>query len=141
MESIKRLNSPYLSKNPKITFVFEKLLLSEGRGLGFEIIRGLPTEHNLPLPIVTYDDVYLNFSFSRAYGNGRVNGDERTNVLNEKEARGFDYIRLNSPITRKAYEDYLGVSKKTAERHMTHFIEINLIKRVGSGAKITYEIV
>jgi len=37
MERIQRLDAPYLSKNPKITYVFEKLRLSERRGLGFLI--------------------------------------------------------------------------------------------------------
>ena len=140
MESIKRLDSPYLSKNPKITFVFEKLRLSESRGLGFKTIRDLPTIYNLPLPIATLDEVYLTFTFSRAYGNDIGIVNDHTGMLSNKEAQGFDFIRLNSPFTRKAYEDYLGVSKKTAERHLTRLLEQNLIKRIGSGAKITYEL-
>ena len=121
--------------------MFEKLHLSEGRGLGFETLRGLPTEYNLPLPIVTFDEVYLTFLLSRAYGNSNALVNSKIGTLNEKEAKGFDYIRLNSPFTRKAYEDYLGVSKKTAERHLTRFIEKGQIIRLGSGAKITYKMV
>ena len=54
---------------------------------------------------------------------------------------GYDYIRLNSPIKRKDYEDNFGISKKMAERHMAHLVELNLIKRVGSGPATHYEIV
>jgi len=139
MERIQRLDAPYLSKNPKITYVFEKLRLSESRGLGFETIRGLPTEYRLPLPTVTFDYPYLTFAFSREYGNGV--GDERLSTLNKAEARGYDYIRLNSPVTRRAYEENLGLSQKTAGRHLARFIELDLIKKVGSGTKTSYEII
>jgi len=138
MERIRSIDAPYFSKNPKITYAFEKLRLSENRGLGFKTIRGLPSEHNLPLPVVTYDSPYLTFAFSRAYGVGIY--DERLGKLSGSEARGFDYIRLNAPITRKAYEEHFGLTTKTAERQLSHFIELNLIKRVGSGPKIAYEV-
>jgi ATP-dependent DNA helicase RecG len=139
MERIQRLDAPYLSKNPRITYVFEKLRLSESRGLGFETIRGLPTEHKLPLPIATFDYPYLTFTFSREYGNGV--GDERLSTLSGSEAKGYDYIRLNSPVTRRAYEENLDLSQKTAGRHMAHFVELNLIKKVGSGTKTAYEVI
>ena len=135
MERIQKLDAPYLSKNPKITFVFEKLGLSESRGLGFETIRKLPTLYNLPLPVATFDDPYLNFTFSRAYGNGG-----RLAMLNRTEAKGYDYIRLNSPITRKSYEESQGVSGMTANRHISLFIKLGLVRRIGSGPKTAYEI-
>ena len=138
MERMRNLSAPYLSKNPKITYVFEKLHLSENRGLGFKTIRSLPTAYNLPLPIVSYAEPYLTFTFSRAYGIS--NGDARLNKLSGIEARGFDYIRLNSPVTRKTYEENLGLTTKTAERNLALFIELGLIKRVGSGPKTSYVI-
>ncbi|MDR2571584.1 MAG: hypothetical protein LBD23_15010 [Oscillospiraceae bacterium] len=141
MERIQRLDAPYLSKNPKITFVFDKLNLSEGRGLGFETMRNLPILHNLPLPIATFDDPYLNFIFSRAYGKSNDGGDNIHGSLNKIEAKGYDFIRLNSPITRVMYEECFGVSGKTARRHLAHLIELNLIRRVGAGINTSYEII
>ena len=76
MERMKKLDAPYLSKNPKITFVFEKLGLSESRGLGFTTIRGLPNIYKLPLPVVSFDDPFLIFAFPRAYGNGIGIGEQ-----------------------------------------------------------------
>jgi len=139
MEQIKKLDAPYFSRNPRITFAFDKLGLSENRGLGFKTIRNLPMEYNLPLPTATFDSPYLVFSFPRAYGVGF--GDESFKKLNSAEIKGFDFIRLNAPITRKAYEEHLGLSTKTAERHLAHFVELNLINRVGAGPSTTYEIV
>lgn len=139
MEQIKKLDAPYFSRNPRITFAFDKLGLSENRGFGFKTIRNLPMEYSLPLPTATYNSPYLVFSFPRAYGVGVV--DERFIKLNSAEVKGFDFIRLNAPITRKAYEEHLSLSTKTAERHLAHFVELNLINRVGAGPSTTYEIV
>ena len=141
MESIKRLDSPYLSKNPKITFVFERLRLSESRGLGFETIRNLPTEYNLPLPIATLDEVYLTFTFSRAYGKRNGYSDDQQDTLSRTEAKGYDYIRLNSPITRKMYEDYLNIAEITANRHIARFVKLGLVRKIGSGPKTSYEVI
>ena len=139
MEQMKKLDAPYFSRNPRITFAFEKLGLSENRGLGFKTIRSLPIEYSLPLPTATFDNPYLVFSFPRAYGVVVV--DERFTKLSSIEVRGFDFIRLNAPITRKAYEEHLGLTTKTAERHLAHFVELNLINRVGAGPGTSYEIV
>jgi len=139
MEQMKKLDAPYFSRNPRITYAFEKLGLSENRGLGFKTIRNLPLEHNLPLPTATFDNPYLVFSFPRAYGGAVI--DERLNKLSSTEVKGFDYIRLNAPITRKAYEEHLALTTKTAERHIAHFVELNLIYRVGAGPGTYYEIV
>jgi predicted HTH transcriptional regulator len=117
--------------------VFEKLGLSENRGNGFRTIRDLPLTHELPLPTVDFDNVYLVFTFSRAYGNG-VGGQYEG--LTAAEAKGLDYIMLNSPVTRKAYEEHFGVSTKMAERHLTRLVELNFIVRNGSGPRITYEV-
>jgi len=142
MERIQRLDAPYLSKNPKITYAFEKLDLAEIRGLGFETIRSLPDEHNLPLPVISFDDPFLTFAFSRAYGNRNSNnGDARVNALNKTEAKGYDYIRLNSPITRKAYEAHFGIAGITANRHIARFLELGLVTKIGSGTKTSYEVV
>ena len=140
MERIQRLDAPYLSKNPKITFAFEKLNLCESRGLGFETIRSLPAEHKLPLPTVTFDNPYLIFEFSRAYGNG-ASADNRLSMLSSAELKGYDYIRLNSPVTRMAYEEHFGVAGITANRHIARLLELGLITRLGAGKKISYEVV
>ena len=139
MERMQKLDAPYLSKNPKITYVFEKLDLSESRGLGFETIRNLPLKHNLPLPVVSFDNPFLSFIYLRAYGNGKSN-DGQFDKLSVSETKGYDYIRLNSPITRKLYEENLGVSSMTANRHIGRLITLGLIKKVGTGPKTTYEV-
>ena len=139
MERFKKLDVPYLSKNPRITYAFEKLGLSENRGLGFKTIRSLPAEYGFPLPTIFYDEPYLTLIFPRTYGIGDL--DKRSHALNAKEKRGLDYIRLNSPITRLAYEEHFELNTKMAERHLTHFVSLGLIERVGSGPNTSYKIV
>jgi len=139
IERLKKLDAPYLSKNPRITYMFEKLGLSENRGLGFKTIRNLPAEYGLPLPTILFDEPYLTFTFPRAYGIG--DSDERSHGLNDQEMRGLDYIRLNSPITRLAYEEHFGLSTRMAQRHLRHLVSLSLIERVGAGQNTSYKIV
>jgi ATP-dependent DNA helicase RecG len=138
LERMRTLKVPSLSKNPKIMYVFDKLGLSEQRGLGFETIRKLQTEYKLPLPSIDFDDPYLVFSFPRRYDADVEN--EQFRELSNAEKKGIDYIRLNSPIVRKKYEQTLGLSQKTAERHLSHFVELGLVKRIDAGPKTHYEI-
>jgi predicted HTH transcriptional regulator len=65
----------------------------------------------------------MTFTFARAYGSDL--SDDRLRRLNNSEAKGFDYIKLNSPITRKAYEEHCALSTKTTERHLKNFVELN----------------
>ena len=140
MERMKNLDAPYLSKNPKITFVFEKLGISEGRGFGFTTIRNLPGEYMLPLPIVTFDNPFLVFEFSRSYKN-IIKSDSRLETLGDIELKGYDFIRLNTPVKRKEYAEYLNISQKTAERQLSKFVTLNLIKRMNSGPTTSYQII
>jgi ATP-dependent DNA helicase RecG len=138
VEQMRGFNTPYKSRNPIITYVFEKLGLSENRGNGFRTIRDLPLTHKLPLPTVYFDNIYLVFTFSRAYGNG-IGGQHEG--LTAAEARGLDFIKLNSSVTRKAYAEHFALTGKTAVRHLTRFVELGLVNRVGSGPNILYEII
>jgi len=138
MERVKKLDAPYFSRNPKITYAFEKLRLSENRGLGFKTIRSLPSKYNLPLPTASYDDPYLTFAFSRAYGIGI--SDERVRKLSNSEIKEFDFIKLNSPFTCKTYAENFGLTTRMAQRHLARFVELKLIKKVGAGRATFYEI-
>ena len=141
LEQIQSFNAPSLSRNPKIMFVFEQMELVEQRGLGFQTINELPKKYNLPLPVVTFDNPYLVFTFPRnleALKN--VTGNDKLKELNTDELRGYEYIRLVKKITRKEYENQFGYDKKKAERYLTRLVELGLIQKKGSGPAIYYEI-
>jgi ATP-dependent DNA helicase RecG len=141
LEQIQKFNAPSLSRNPKIMYIFEQMDLVEQRGLGFQTINELPVKYNLPLPVVTFDNPYIVFTFPRSMEVLKeIAGNEKLKELNWDELRGFDYIRLVKKITRKEYETQLGYDKKKAIRHLVKMEELGLIKRKNSGPMTYYEI-
>jgi len=141
LEQIQNFNAPSLSRNPKIMYIFEQMDLVEQRGLGFQTINELPVKYNLPLPVVTFDNPYLVFTFPRNLkALKEVAGNDKLKELNADELRGHEYIRLIKKITRKEYENQFGYDKKKAVRHLTKMEELGLIQKKGSGPSTYYEV-
>lgn len=129
LEQIQRFNAPSLSRNPKIMYAFDQLELVEQRGLGFDTIRSLPEEYDLPLPIVTFDEPYLVFTFPRSREALRLlsvgSGIEE---LSELELKGIELVKSMNEISTSEYADKLEVSQRTASRHLKKFLDLNLVK-------------
>ncbi|MDR0834059.1 MAG: hypothetical protein LBN93_07770 [Candidatus Symbiothrix sp.] len=141
IEQIQQFNAPSLSRNPKIMYVLEQMGLVEQRGLGFQTIKSLPIKYNLPLPVVTFENPYMIFTFPRNINALKeVAGNDKLKELNEEELRGFDYIRLVQTIKREKYEEVFGYDKKKAERHLGRMVDLGLIQRKGGGPNTYYEI-
>jgi ATP-dependent DNA helicase RecG len=141
LEQIQNFNAPSLSRNPKIMYVFEQMNLVEQRGLGFQTINELPVKYNLPLPVVTFDNPYIVFTFPRSLDSLKeVAGNDKLKELNGDELRGYEYIRLVKKTTRKEYETQFGYDTKKAERHLKRMTEIGLIQKKGSSTATYYEL-
>ncbi|MBK8503438.1 MAG: hypothetical protein IPL46_15190 [Saprospiraceae bacterium] len=140
IEQIKQFSAPSLSRNPKIMYVFDQMELVEQRGLGFQTIKELPTKYKLPLPLVTFEDPYLVFTFPRS-GEGlrHISGGTPVSSLNNEELRGYDFVKLKGSLTRKEYEEHFGFERKKAERHLKTFVELGLVERKGAGPSTHYE--
>jgi ATP-dependent DNA helicase RecG len=142
LKQIQEFNAPSLSRNPKIMYVFDQMGLVEQRGLGFQTIKELPTKYEIPLPIVSYEEPYMVFTFPRNLEAMRdVAGNGRLMELNTNELKGYDHIRSVRRITRKEYEEFLGIEKKTAERHLTKMMQSGLIARMGDARNTYYVII
>lgn len=142
LEQIKQFSAPSLSRNPKIMYVFDQMKLVEQRGLGFQTIKKLPEKFGLPLPLVSYEEPYMTFTFPRSsIALKSVAKNDKLNQLNIEELKGYDFIRINQKTTRKEYETKFGFEKKKAERHLTHMTELGLIERKGAGPGTFYELI
>lgn len=142
LEQIQQFNAPSLSRNPKIMYVFDQMGIVEQRGLGFQTIKELPTKYEIPLPIVSYEEPYMVFTFPRNFeAMKEVAGNGKLKELSPVELKGYDYIRSIQKITRKEYENFLGIEKKKAERHLTKMIKSGLIERKGGGPTTYYELI
>lgn len=128
LAQIKKFNAPSLSRNPKIMYVFDQLKLVEQRGLGFESIRALPIKYGLPLPVITYDEPYLVFSFPRTIQSlPRVHSDVSLNKLNKEQLIGYEWLRLVREASTREYSVHFDIGYKTAQRHLAKMKELNLI--------------
>lgn len=132
LEQIQKFNAPSLSRNPKIMYVFDQMELVEQRGLGFETIKDLPSKYNLPLPIISYEDPYLVFSFPRTMQSMKnVSSDEALNKLNTEQLNGYEWLRSVEEASTREYSAHFNIGYKTAQRHLAKMKELNLIEDNG----------
>ena len=135
LDDIRTLNAHSLSRNPKIMYIFDQLRLVEQRGLGFQTIKELPEKYDLPLPQITYEAPYICLKFPRSID--AITGPEGTD-LNAEELKGLDWIRLNGPVSKKAYAEQFGFNEKKAQRQLVSLKEAGVITQRGGGRSIKY---
>lgn len=129
LEQIQKFNAPSLSRNPKIMYVFDQMEIVEQRGLGFETMKNLPTKYNLPLPIITFEDPYLVFSFPRNLNAVKqINIYDNIKQLTNEELAGYEWIRGNLEVATKDYAEHFKYSQRTASRHLSKMLELNLLE-------------
>lgn len=132
LELIKNFSAPSLSRNPKIMFVFEAMDLAEQRGLGFDTVRRLRSDYNLPLPVVTYEDPYIVFTLPR---------NNQASVVAEYtdgEQQVLEILRLTGRKTRGEIEKMISLGGKTVSRIFNSLIEKGLVVKVGGGRSTSY---
>ena len=144
--SLKQLNSftaPSISRNPVITYIFNLMNYVEETGFGMKQIRELPETYKLPLPEYEFEEPFLTLTFPRNFeAVEKVTHTPGLAELNEEEFEGYEYIKLKGTVTRRQYQDAFEIeSDKKAERHLRKMTELKLIRRIGSGRSIYYEVI
>lgn len=135
MEQIKRFNAPSLSRNPKIMYVFDQMELVEQRGLGFQTIKDLPTKHNLPLPMVSYDAPYMVFTFPRSIDAvKKVAANPNVAKLKDAQIKGYAWLKSVRDTSTREYSAHFNIGYKTAQRHLAAMKELGLIRDNGEDA-------
>lgn len=132
LEQIKQFNAPSLSRNPKIMYVFDQMDLVEHRGLGFQTIKDLPTKHNLPLPLVSYEAPYIVLTFPRSFEAAKK-GANNPNVAKLKDAqlKGYEWLKTVREASTREYSTHFAISYKTAQRHLATMKELSLVRDNG----------
>jgi predicted HTH transcriptional regulator len=116
-------------------YAFDLLGLVEQRGLGFQTIKTLPEIHGLPLPIVTYEDPYMDFKFPRSGDALKlVSKQEGIGSLSKAELKGYDWIRTQPEVATKDYAVKMNVVQRTASRHLAKMLEFGLILTNGESS-------
>ncbi len=143
LEQLNTFTAPSISRNPVIAYVFNLMNYVEETGFGMKSMRSLGETYKLPLPEYAFEEPFLTLTFPRNFeAVKKVSHHPELAELNEEELEGYEYIKLKGTVTRKQYQDAFEIeSDKKAERHLRKMTELNLIRRIGSGRSVYYEII
>lgn len=132
LDQIKRFNAPSLSRNPKLMYIFDQMDLVEQRGLGFQTIKDLPTKHNLPLPLVSYEAPYMILTFPRSIeAVKKVSDNPNVAKLNDAQLKGYEWLKSVEESSTREYSDHFKIGYKTAQRHLAVMRELRVIRDNG----------
>lgn len=61
--------------------------------------------------------------------------------LNTKEREGWIFLSSNLSTTSGEYAEGLSIDSRTAQRQLTKFVELGLVRREGKGKATRYEVI
>jgi ATP-dependent DNA helicase RecG len=142
LERLQSFDAPMLSRNPVLHFVFSQMDLAEERGLGLKSMKRRAEKAELPLPAYSWKDPYLVLTFYPSPESAaHTLPSEVLKALNEDEQTGWTRITTLEAISKGTYAKATGYDERKAQRHLKRFVELGLLRRVGSGKATTYEVV
>jgi len=142
LEQLQTFNAPMLSRNPELHYVFTQVGLAEERGLGLRTLKSLPEKYGLPIPQYVFEDPYLALTLYRsAAGAVRSLPGKIVSSLSKDEIEGWQFLASQTATTRTAYARYMKFEQRRAQRHLKHFVELGLLRRIGQGPATRYEVV
>jgi len=110
--------------------------------LGMATFKSIREKHNLPLPIIEFDGLNVVVTFPRTIEVVKeLSPLKGIAKLNDEELTGYEFVKMQSTVKRKEYEEKFGFDKKKAERHLNKMAEEGLIERKGSGPATYYEVI
>ena len=123
-------------------YVFAKMEMAEERGLGVKSVRNSATQNGLPLPKYSWEAPYLVLTLYRNPGSA-VNtlSESLFQNLIPEERKGWPFLAARSDTTQSHYARHLGITARTAQRHLTHFVKLGLLRRLGHGPATEYKVI
>lgn len=137
IEAMKNFTANSYSRNKKLAFVFNEMELMEESALGIDTYLSMRENHDLPIPIIDFENETIVVTFPRTV-EAISDTISETKDLNNEELLDYDFVRSKDKVTRKEYEEHFGYDKKKAERHIKKMVELGLIERKGSGPSTHY---
>ncbi len=142
VEQLQTFNSPMLSRNPVLHYVFAKMELAEERGLGLKSMKSGATKLGLSLPTYGWEDPYLVLTIYRAMATAK----SRFNVqamgkLSKSERAGLEWLSRRTDVRSPEYATAMGIPSRTALHHLKHFVALGFLERTGAGPSTSYKVV
>ena len=111
----------------------------EERGIGMQEMKSLPEKHHLPKPEISWKPPFLTIAFSRADALLESILDVgKLAKLNEEERSGVIFIRDAGEISSADYVRHFGFNVRKSQRHLSKFLELDIIKSKGKGPSTMY---
>jgi len=122
-------------------YVFAQMELAEERGLGMRSMRTVAENAELPLPEYSWDDPYLVLRVYATSGAALASlADDIRGALSKPERAGWEWLVKRRTATAAEYATAMGVPKRTALNHLSHFMELGLVARRGAARSTSYEV-
>lgn len=131
INDLKTFDTPSISRNPKIMFVFNKMGMAEQRGIGLKSMKIL-NDFGFPLPTFDLKAGMLQVTFGRTKEFlAEIKGVD-SSLLTEEDKNGLIFIQERKQISVSDYASYFDITLKTAGRRLKKFIDLGLIVRTGA---------
>jgi ATP-dependent DNA helicase RecG len=141
LQQLQSFRAPMLSRNPIMHYVFAQMELAEERGLGMSSMRAVAESAELPLPEYSWDDPYLVLKVHATSEAALVSlGEDIRGALSKPERGGWEWLIKRRTATAAEYASAMGVPRRTALNHLSHFIELGLVARQGAARSTSYEV-
>jgi ATP-dependent DNA helicase RecG len=138
LDDLKTFDTPSVSRNPKIMFVFNKMGLAEQRGIGLRNMKQLP-DKGFPLPTFNLKTGMLEVTFGRTkeYLAQRT-GLKNLKQLTEEDKEAVLFIQKKGEASRAEFAAEFELNDKTAQRRLGSLVKRKLIAVRGKGKATVY---
>ena len=139
IDDLRSFDTPSISRNPKIMYVFNRLQLAEQRGIGLRNMR-LLSEKGFPLPVFNLKAGILELIFGRTKEFIADMAGVDSNKLRPQDKEGLLFIQNKNTVTVKEYAAEFDISVKIAQRRLAELISTGLVEMVGEKRWAKYKL-
>ena len=141
LEQVQSFDAPMLSRNPTLHFVFAQMDLAEERGLGLKSMQRRAEQAKLPLPKFVWKAPYLVLTCYRSPTAATTSLPESVqSELTAAERKGWQWLTTQGRAKSTEYAKVMDIDSRTARRQLNRFLELGLIRKIGSARSTDYEV-
>lgn len=137
LAKLQDFTAPTFSVNPKIANVFYQMKFIEKRNIGMEELHAFAEASGVNKPNIDFDDPYLKVTLPRKY----VKPVSLIDGLKEYERKGYEYLKEVKRVKKKQYAEHFEIDEKKAQRQLSKFKELKLVKQEGKGPATEYVLI
>lgn len=141
LEQMRSFVVPIKSRNPALHYVFARMGMAEEIGYGLSSLKQHAERLGLPLPTYTMEGNYLVLTIYRSKTAATATlGKELLEKLSKAEKAGWEWLAGRTGATRAEYAKAMGITARTAQRHLKKFVELGLLRKVGASSSTSYDL-